>query len=73
MICYKINMFSLDDPDLGNYTSYGLDAYDENDTLVRRIVDVSPNEQTVSGLVALCNKFQVSLIHIDDIIEDFLS
>lgn len=73
MIHYKLNRGSFDHAELGAYVSYGLTAYDENEQLLQTISDISTSEQAVSALVSLCNKLQVSLIHMDDIVADFLA
>ena len=72
MIVYCVRRDQLRDEDIGWYISFGIDIVEDGKPL-RVIKDVSPNEKELRKLVSLLNKLQPSLIHIDDIIEDFIS
>ena len=57
--------------------SYGIAAYnnaDESDTVsvIASVSDITSNIQMLSELVILCNKLQLSPLHLYDVIEDFL-
>ena len=71
MICYSIRQDMLEDENIGQYISFGIDILKDGKP-IRVIKDVSPNKKRLCSLVNLLNKLQPSLIHIDDIIEDFL-
>ena len=58
--------------------SYGIVAYadakeDGSATIVAAVHDVTADRQALSELVALCNRLELSLLHLDDVIEDFLT
>ena len=72
MIVYCVRRDQLRDEDIGRYISFGIDIVEDGKPL-RVIKDVSPNEKELRKFVSLLNKLQPSLIHIDDIIEDFIS
>jgi len=64
---------------LGNTTrvSYGVAAYadaDENGTaaIAASVHDVTADKQALTRLVSLCNRLELSLIHLNDVMEDFL-
>ena len=58
--------------------SYGIVAYanmseDGTTTIVASVRDISSDKHQVEELINLCNHLQLSLLHLDDVIEDFLS
>lgn len=58
--------------------SYGIAAYadvreDGTATIVASVHDLTADRQALSELVALCNRLNLSLLHLDDVIEDFLT
>ena len=61
----------------GNRTEedYGLRFYDKADVgyTVEMIYDISINRSSVKKLIALVNSSDISPLHIDDIVEDYLS
>ena len=57
--------------------SYGIVAYsnadtDKTATIVAAIHDITSDKQKLLELVQLCNKLQLSVIHLGDVVEDFL-
>lgn len=59
-------------------TSYGIAVYDnaEEDgtaTILEAVHDITSDKQSLSELVDLCNRLELSTIHLYDVIEDFLS
>ncbi len=57
--------------------SYGIVVYDnsaEDDSavIIDTIADVSEDYAKISELVGLCNENELSVLHIRDVIEDFL-
>lgn len=58
--------------------SYGIAAYDHSITestayIIAAIRDISPNKAEIAKLVELCNRLKLSPIHLNDVVEDFLS
>ena len=65
---------------LGNSsrTSYGIAAYadaeeDGTATIVASVHDVTSDKQALDELVSLCNRLELSTVHLMDIVEDFLA
>ena len=54
------------------YCAYGIDIL-KGCELLKTIKDISLNENDVNELINKCNRLKLSEIHIDDVIEDFLS
>ena len=57
--------------------SYGIVAYadaeeDGTTTIIASVHDVTADRQALSALVELCNRLELSLIHLNDVVEDFL-
>lgn len=76
MITYQITKENMWDIDNGNYTSFGICAYDisnNNKKMVAYIPDIFLKEDEAKSLVDRCNKGKLSLIHLYDVIEDSLS
>ena len=63
---YVINQSTITDENGQQHTTYGI-SY--NDTTVK---DISINKAKVENLISLCNKLDLSPIHIYDVIDDFL-
>ena len=73
MILYRLRKDNFSNPDIGTYSSYGIDAVDEiSDAPVRSIMDISIEKEPLENLVSLCNKLQLDLLQLDDAIQDFL-
>jgi hypothetical protein len=58
-------------------TSYGIAAYsnadtDKTATIVAAVHDITNDKQKLLELVQLCNKLQLSVTHLGDVVEDFL-
>ena len=58
-------------------TSYGIVAYadaDNNDTvtIIASIHDITSDKSKLIKLIELCNSENLSLIHLEDIIEDYI-
>ncbi len=57
--------------------SYGVAAYaltneGSADVIVASVHDISEDKQAVADLVSLCNNLELSVIHLQDAVEDFL-
>ena len=64
---------------LGQQTriSYGIAAYSNSEidgtaTIIASIHDISEDKEKLSRLVQTCNCLELSVIHLRDVIEDFL-
>lgn len=59
----------------GCRTSYGIVAYDDgdNDCVLAAVHDITVSKQAISRLVSLCNGLELSYIHLNDVVEDFLA
>ena len=58
--------------------SYGIAAYadsaeDGTATVVASVHDVTSNKQALDELVSLCNRLELSTVHLMDVVEDFLA
>ena len=58
--------------------AYGIAAYANADedgtaTIVASIHDITSNKQALAELVSLCNRLELSPIHLYDVVEDFLA
>ena len=71
MIQYKIRNDRLFHQDIGTYQSYGIDVFEDN-VLINSILDVTHEQQKMESLIALMNELNLDLIHLNDVIEDFL-
>lgn len=56
-----------------NYLSFGISARNEKNEIIKEINDISIDETKMKRLIANCNKLKLSIVHINDIIEDFLN
>ena len=55
-------------------TCYGIAAVTMNDgieIILQSFVDLSSDRRSVAKLVRLCNKLELSLCHLPDVVEDF--
>lgn len=66
--------------ELGNdrRTAYGIVAYANADedgtaTIVSGVYDITDDREELEKLVALCNDLELSVIHLKDVVEDFLA
>ena len=58
--------------------SYGIVAYsdferDGTATIVASAKDLSNDKQRIKDLVKTCNRLQLSLLHFDEVVSDFLA
>lgn len=62
-------------PDIGTYRSYGIRVYRIVDTNIEPVTamhDVTSIQSQAEQLIELCNRHQLSPIHLGDFITDFL-
>ncbi len=65
---YKCVEQKLYDENIGEYITYGIEITDDNMIMN----DVSCSKEKVDDIVRIINKYQLSPIHLDEIIEDLL-
>ena len=76
MIVYQTLQETLWSPEIGNYTSYAVCAYEREhgiDILLSYTSDVFLNKEEAELFVTMCNRCKLSLIHLPDAIEDALA
>ena len=62
-------------PDIGVYRSYGIHAFEIIGKLIRPIAqmhDITTIQEEVETLVQLCNAYQLSPVHLPDVVADFI-
>ena len=59
--------------DTDSHIGYGIAAVDHESKIVSAASDLSCNESEVAGLVKMCNELELSIVHFQDVIEDFLA
>ncbi len=62
----------------GTRVGYGITAYlvdeaGEKRKILAKFEDITSGGEALSKLVGLCNSLQLSIIHLGDVIEDFLT
>lgn len=74
MTFYQLRKDILYQQDTGDYTSYGIDVFNsQSNVLIRSIPDISLEKELLKNLISLCNDLQLDIIHLDDVVDDFLS
>ncbi len=68
---YRIFSKSVCDREKCIYETYGIEAYVSGE-VIRKVGDISTDKTAVSELVRLFNKEELSNLHLDIAIEDFL-
>lgn len=54
--------------------AYGIAAYAEDEqTCIARLRDITSDKTALAELASLCNRLQLSPIHLHDVVEDFLA
>lgn len=69
---YYVISEKLEGEEVGAYTTYGIELREGGRSL-RRISDVSQSYTGVRRLCGKCNRLKLDSIHIDDVIEDFIT
>ena len=62
--------------DIGTYLSFGIHAFEVTDKHIRAVCcvhDVTTIQSQANDLAELCNRFQLSPIHLKDFIDDYLA
>ncbi len=61
-----------------SHISYGISAYADSEedgtaTIAASVHDVTSDKQALCELVSLCNRLELSTVHLVDVVEDFLA
>lgn len=75
MYCYNVFEEKLFNTDLGVYISYGINVEEstntvENPKFILSLSDVSVTKEIAENIAKLCNKIQLSPIHLRDVVYD---
>ncbi len=68
---YCIQKENITIEDSGMHTVYGIELWQDG-KLIRTVRDVFCNKATAEHYIALFNKFELSPMHLDDIIEEII-
>lgn len=73
MDCKYILIRDTYSDDNGNHIGYGIVAVDSESKIVSAARDLSCNKDEVARLVEMCNGLELSPVHFQDVVEDFLN
>lgn len=72
-IVYTLNRMTVPVTAQSRYHStYGIDAYRQGCKLYE-VKDITVDREKLEKLINLCNREQLSLLHLGDVVEDFLA
>lgn len=66
--CLRADIITVD---LTQATTFGIDAFAEDNSLIMSVIDVSLNCKAVTQLIENLNKYKVELVHLMDVVYDF--
>ncbi len=66
---YRLRMDQIDDQSGTTHTVYGVELW-EDGCLVRAVDDVFFDREKAEEFVSLCNRLQLSAVHLTDVIAD---
>ena len=70
---YRLNETTVTDEDGETYTVYGIEAVDESGNILESFHDIFFDRAKAEEFVDSCNKYEVLLIHLADVVEDAIS
>ena len=73
MVKYYYVKEELHHPDIGNYTSYAISAYEHHNhkqTRIAYISDVFLDESDAEKFIHICNTMELDPVHLADVIEE---
>ena len=73
---YHIIAERYNHPDIGVYRSYGIHAFEVTGNHIRpvtQIHDITSIQTEAETLVQLCNQYQLSPTHLNDVVNDFIA
>ena len=71
MIKYQLRADRFCNEDNISYTGYGIDIYEKQKCF--SIKDITTNKEDLISLIEKCNRLKLSVIHINDVVRDFLN
>lgn len=72
-IRYCLNIGRESDEGLISYQAYGIEVQNECGNLIATIKDVSLNREKMEEFIEKLNEYGLSILHLEDAIEDFLA
>lgn len=69
---YRVVSCVLSDRESGLYRTYGIEAC-ENGKTVALVQDISLDRDAVAKLVRACNRERLEVVHLADVVDDFLA
>ncbi len=63
----------VDEQEKISYTTYGFRILDEDDNILFSAKDIDTKQEFVEQFIRLCAENDVRLVHIPDLLEDYLS
>lgn len=69
---YKVKSEMIRTEEGGEYLSYGI-SVSLGDTEIITVSDVTTDSSALEGLAELCNEEELDVIHLEDVIQDFLA
>lgn len=70
---YRIKKETNQNSEIGNYTSYGIEAYQEHSlTPVSYIPDVFADYENAQKFIDLLNEYQAQPVHLEELCIDFI-
>ncbi len=76
MVKYQLLKETLQENNIGEFTTFGILAIEEVDgssRVVASISDISTDEEFVKRFVQLCNEYGLSLVHLDNVVDNALN
>ena len=73
MDCKYILVRDTYSDDNGSHVGFGIIAVDRELNTISAALDLSCDESKVADLVCKCNELELSLVHFQDVVEDFLN
>jgi hypothetical protein len=69
---YKLTSSVIDGEDNLRYTTYGVAALDQSGEVLSAYPDVSADRLGLEELVVRCNERGLSILHLEDVLLDFI-
>lgn len=69
---YKLNETTVYDEEGNAHIVYGVDVVDDHENIIESITDVFFERTKAEKVVKMCNKYNLALIHLRDVLEDII-
>ncbi len=67
---YRVNESTVYNEEGTAHTVYGVDVVDDQENIIESIPDVFFDRPKAEKLVKMCNKYNLALIHLREVVED---